>query len=270
MSEPFLYSREAHPADTAVRVGPVTIGGGGDPVVIAGPCTVESREQLLAAARAAKEAGAAMLRGGAFKQRTSPRDFAGLGEEGLRLLAEARAETGLPVVSEMTDLRQAALFTRYTDMVQVGERNMQNVALLRAAARTGLPVLLKRGRAATYEEWLLAAEYILREGNQDVVLCERGIRTFETYTRATFDAAAFPVLKSLTHLPVLADPSHAAGRSDLVSPLALAAVAAGAAGVMVEIHPEAARALCDGAQALPPAALPGLIDRIRKVSLCVK
>ena len=207
MSEAFLYSRAAHPADTVVHAGGVPIGGGEPPVVIAGPCTVEGRAQLLAAARAAKEAGASMLRGGAFKQRTSPRDFAGLGEEALRLLAEARAETGLPVVSEMTDLRQAELFARYADMIQIGERNMQNVALLRAAARTGLPVLLKRGRGATYGEWLLAAEYILQEGNPNVVLCERGIRTFETYTRATFDAAAFPALYALTHLPAVADPS---------------------------------------------------------------
>ena len=224
--------------------------GGDNFALIAGPCTVESREQLLDTARAVKDGGASMLRGGAYKPRTSPYAFQGLGQEGLRLLAEAKAETGLPVVTELMDVRDIEAVAEVADVVQVGARNMQNYTLLSEIGRAGLPVLLKRGPAATLEELLMAAEYVLKEGNEQVILCERGIRTFETAYRYTLDLMAVPVLQRLSHLPVVVDPSHAAGRRDLVGPLSLAAAAVGADGIIVEVHPNPEEAICDGPQQL--------------------
>jgi len=224
--------------------------GGGNFALMAGPCTVESREQLLETARVVNEGGASFLRGGAYKPRTSPYAFQGLGQEGLRLLAEAKRETGLPVVTELMDMRDIDDVLEVADIVQIGARNMQNYPLLTEIGRSGRPALLKRGLSATLEELLMAAEYILKEGNPNVMLCERGIRTFETAYRFTLDLMAVPVLKELTHLPVIVDPSHAAGRRDLVTPLSLAAAAVGADGIIVEVHPQPEAAICDGPQAL--------------------
>ncbi len=244
-----LVSREHHPNRSVIRVGGVPIGP--DMVtVIAGPCTVESHEQTLTAARMAKAAGASLLRGGAFKPRTSPYAFQGLGEAGLRILADVRAETGLPVVTEVIDPASVDLVSSYADMLQVGTRSMQNFTLLQAVGSAAKPVLLKRGMNATIEEWLMAAEYIAQRGNLDIVLCERGIRTFETATRNTLDISAVPIAQRLSHLPVIVDPSHSGGRRDLVLPLSRAAIAAGADGIIVDIHPRPATALCDGEQAL--------------------
>jgi 3-deoxy-7-phosphoheptulonate synthase len=244
-----LVSREHHPNRSVISVGGVPIGP--DTVtVIAGPCTVESHEQTLAAARMAQAAGAALLRGGAFKPRTSPYAFQGLGEAGLRILADVRAETGLPVVTEVIDPASVDLVSSYADMLQVGTRSMQNFTLLQAVGSAAKPVLLKRGMNATIEEWLMAAEYIAQRGNLDIVLCERGIRTFETATRNTLDISAVPIAQRLSHLPVIVDPSHSGGRRDLVLPLSRAAIAAGADGIIVDIHPRPSTALCDGEQAL--------------------
>ncbi|MFF3325656.1 3-deoxy-7-phosphoheptulonate synthase [Streptomyces sp. NPDC002889] len=244
-----LVSREHHPARSVIRVGGVPIGP--DTMsVIAGPCAVETPEQTLEAARMAMEAGASLLRGGAFKPRTSPYSYQGLGEAGLRILADVRAETGLPVVTEVIDPGSVDMVASYADMLQIGARNMQNFALLQAVGRSGRPVLLKRGFSATIEEWLSAAEYIAQRGNLDIVLCERGIRTFETATRNTLDISAVPVVQRLSHLPVIVDPSHSGGRRDLVLPLTRAAIAAGADGVLIDVHPEPRTALCDGDQAL--------------------
>ncbi len=244
-----LVSREHHANRSVIRVGGVPIGP--DTVtVIAGPCTVETPEQTVAAARMALAAGASMLRGGAYKPRTSPYAFQGLGEAGLKILAEVRAETGLPVVTEVIDPASVDLVCSYADMLQVGTRSMQNFALLQAVGSAGKPVLLKRGMNATIEEWLMAAEYIAQRGNLDIVLCERGIRTFETATRNTLDISAVPVAQRLSHLPVIIDPSHSGGRRDLVLPLSRAAIAAGADGIIVDVHPEPDQALCDGDQAL--------------------
>ncbi|MEU7146818.1 3-deoxy-7-phosphoheptulonate synthase [Streptomyces sp. NPDC045470] len=244
-----LVSREHHPARSVVRVGGVPIGP--DTLsVVAGPCAVESAEQTLAAARMAQAAGAAMLRGGAFKPRTSPYAYQGLGETGLRILADVRAETGLPVVTEVIDPGSVELVASYADMLQVGTRNMQNFALLQAVGSAGKPVLLKRGFGATIDEWLMAAEYIAQRGNLDIVLCERGIRTFETATRNTLDISAVPVAQRLSHLPVIVDPSHSGGRRELVLPLMRAALAVGADGVMIDVHPAPETARCDGDQAL--------------------
>jgi 3-deoxy-7-phosphoheptulonate synthase len=230
--------------------------------LIAGPCTVETREQTLTTARCVAAAGAAMLRGGAYKPRTSPHSFQGLGRNGLRLLAEARAETGLPIVTELTDVREIDAVVEVADVIQIGARNMQNSALLTEIGRSGLPALLKRGAAATIDDLLAAAEYILAEGNANVTLCERGIRTFERSTRFTLDISAVPVLKERTDLPVIVDPSHAAGRRELVRPLSLAAVAAGADGLIVEVHPNPAEAVCDGPQALTTAEFAGFADEV--------
>ncbi|HEY3759033.1 MAG TPA: 3-deoxy-7-phosphoheptulonate synthase [Solirubrobacteraceae bacterium] len=224
--------------------------GGGNFALIAGPCTVETREQTLETARVVRDAGATLLRGGAYKPRTSPYAFQGLGQEGLRLLAEAKAETGLPVVTELMDMRDLDAVLEVADVIQIGARNMQNYPLLAEIGRTGRPALLKRGLSSTLDELLMAAEYILKEGNPNVMLCERGIRTFETAYRFTLDLMAVPVLKELTHLPIIVDPSHAAGRRDLVLPLSLAAAAAGADGIIVEVHPNPDEAICDGPQAL--------------------
>jgi 3-deoxy-7-phosphoheptulonate synthase len=246
-----LVSRQMHSQDTRVPVGNVIIGGERI-AVIAGPCAIESRQQAMAAAAEVRRCGAVLFRGGAFKPRTSPYAFQGLGEEGLKILAEVREAYGLQVVTEITTPAQADLIMKYVDVVQVGARNMQNFDLLKCVGRLGRPVLLKRGLAATIEEWLMSAEYILSEGNEHVILCERGIRTFEPYTRNTLDLSSIPVIKKLTHLPVVIDPSHATGIREKVSPMARAAVAAGADGLMIEVHPDPDRALSDGAQSLYP------------------
>jgi 3-deoxy-7-phosphoheptulonate synthase len=250
--KPFkLVSRDFQPEDTVVRVGASTLGGGAFGV-IAGPCSIESAEQMLVAARAVRDAGASMLRGGAYKPRTSPYAFQGMGVEGLKLLRAAGDETGLPVVTEVLDVRDAATVAEYADVLQVGARNMQNFMMLDELGTMRKPILLKRGLAATIEELLSAAEYVLKGGNRDVILCERGIRTFETYTRNTLDLAAVAALKQLTHLPVLVDPSHATGRRDLIAPMARAGIAAGADGLMIEVHPDPEHARCDGPQSLTP------------------
>jgi 3-deoxy-7-phosphoheptulonate synthase len=250
IATPFkLVNRQTKPHRTVVDVGGVRIGGG-EFVVIAGPCSVESREQMLATARAVKEAGAVMLRGGAYKPRTSPYDFQGLGLEALEILSAVRRETGIPVVTEVMSMEDIDLICEHADMLQVGARNMQNFALLRKLAMVNKPVLLKRGPSATVKEWLLAAEYLLAGGNAQVVLCERGIKTFETEMRNTLDLAAVALARELSHLPVLADPSHGTGRRSLIAPLCRAAFALGADGVIIEVHPCPERALSDGAQSL--------------------
>jgi 3-deoxy-7-phosphoheptulonate synthase len=267
--QPFkLVSREFQPEHTVVRVRGEAIGGT-RLAVIAGPCSVESREQILATAEAVKAAGAGFLRGGAFKPRTSPYSFQGLEEEGLQLLAEARARTGLPVVTEAMDAAQLELVARYADVIQIGARNMQNYPLLREAGRCKLPVLLKRGVSATIEEFLLAAEYILNEGNYQVVLCERGIRGFNTHTRYTLDLSAVPVLKRLSHLPVIVDPSHGTGKWRYVGAMARAAVAAGADGLMIEVHPDPANALSDGPQSLNLENFAELMGSLRPLAAAV-
>src|SRR5437867_1873381 len=263
ISKPYkLASREVNPYDTVVRVGPVEIGGGSI-VVMGGPCSVDSEDNVLEAARAVKEAGGHILRGGAFKPRTSPYAFRGHGERGLHILAAARQETGLPVITEVMDPRDVELVASYADILQIGARNMQNFVLLDEVGKAKKPVLLKRGISASVEEWLLAAEYVLSHGNRDVILCERGIRTFETATRFTFDVNAIPLVKQLSHLPVIGDPSHATGKWDLVEPVALAAIAAGADGLEVEVHPNPDHALSDGAQSLTPKNFAKLMERAR-------
>jgi 3-deoxy-7-phosphoheptulonate synthase len=237
--------------------------GGDHFAMIAGPCTVESREQTLEAAHAVSAAGAAMFRGGAYKPRTSPYAFQGLGQEGLRLLAEAKAQTGLPIVTELMDLRDLDDVLEVADVIQIGARNMQNYSLLTEVGRSGRPALIKRGLSSTLEELLMAAEYVLKEGNESVILCERGIRTFETAYRFTLDLTAIPVLKELSHLPVIVDPSHAAGRRDLVTPLSLAAAAAGADGIIVEVHPKPDEAICDGPQALVADEFAHYMERVQ-------
>jgi 3-deoxy-7-phosphoheptulonate synthase len=255
-----LASREGRPhAPTVVKVGGVRIGGG-RPVVIGGPCVIEGRESLLEAARAMKAAGADMLRGGAFKPRTSPYAFQGLGDEGLRCLAEAREATELPVVTEAMEPDHVDLVTRYADMIQIGARNMANFPLLRRAGQAGKPVLLKRGFSATIEEWLMSAEYVLAHGNPDVVLCERGIRGFDSATRFTLDLTAVPLVKELSHLPIIVDPSHGTGRRSLVARMALAGLAAGADGLIVEAHPDPDRAMCDASQTIAPTELATVIE----------
>ena len=257
-----LVSLEFQAEPTVVRVGEAEIGGGTF-TVIAGPCSVESEEQVVEAARAAKEAGATLFRGGAFKPRTSPYSFQGLGEEGLEMLARAREETGLPIVTEVLDVRDIETVSRYADVLQVGARNMQNFLMLRDLGYQAKPVLLKRGMSCTVEEWLMAAEYILKEGNKQVILCERGIRTFETGTRNTLDISAVPAVKGSSHLPVVVDPSHATGVRELVPPLCRAALAAGADGIMVEMHPNPRAALCDGAQSLTLEDFRAMMDELK-------
>src|SRR3989475_11012958 len=265
ISKPYnLASREVNPYDTIVRVGQVEIGGGSI-VVMGGPCSVDTEENVLEAARAVKAAGGHILRGGAFKPRTSPYALRGHGEKGLQILAAARAETGLPVVTEVMDARDVQLVAKHADILQIGARNSQNYTLLDEVGRSGKPVLLKRGMSATIEEWLLAAEYVLSHGNRDVILCERGIRTFETATRFTFDVNAIPLVKKLSHLPLIGDPSHATGKWDLVEPVALAAVAAGAHGLIVEVHPTPNQALSDGAQSLDFENFDRLMDDLRRL-----
>lgn len=263
VTSPFkLASLDFHPEPTIVDVDGVKIGGG-EFVVMAGPCSVESRDQILESAHAVKQAGATILRGGAFKPRTSPYAFNGLGEEGLKMLAEARDQTGLKVVTELMDIENLELVANYTDIIQIGARNMQNFALLRELGKVRKPIMLKRGLSATIEEWLMAAEYILAGGNQDVILCERGIRTFETATRNTLDLNAIPVVKKLTHLPVIVDPSHGTGVADYVPAMAKAGLAAGADGLIIEVHPNPAKALSDGAQSLNVPQFSKLMEEVR-------
>ncbi len=264
-----LASRETKEGNTVITVGEVQIGGS-EFVVIAGPCAVESEEQLMEAANVVKKGGASMLRGGAFKPRTSPYSFQGLGEEGLKILAKAREKTGLPVVTEVMRASDIELIERYADVLQVGARNTQNFALLKAVGQAKKPVLLKRGMMTTLEELLMSAEYILASGNDNVILCERGIRTFETAMRNTLDISAVPVLKDKTHLPVIVDPSHAIGQWKFVLPLAKAAVAVGADGLLIEVHPDPLRALSDGPQSLKPEKFYKLMDEIESIAKIVR
>jgi 3-deoxy-7-phosphoheptulonate synthase len=263
-----LASREMHPDQTLVPLDGMKVGGP-KLAIIAGPCSVESRSQILETALAVKEAGATALRGGAFKPRTSPYSFQGMGEEGLQLLAEARNMTGLPVVTEAMSEEQVGLVARYADVIQIGARNMQNYPLLNTVGRSGRPVLLKRGMMSTIEELLMSAEYIMAQGNQRVILCERGIRTFEKATRNTTDINAVPVLKQLTHLPVILDPSHSTGKSDYVISVAKAAVAAGADGLIVEVHPHPEKAMSDGAQSLRPETFARMVAEVRRIAEAV-
>ena len=261
VQEPYKNAnRKFHPEDTIVPVGNTQIGGG-TLTIMAGPCSVESEEQIITVAKAVKASGATMLRGGAFKPRTSPYAFQGMGAEGLELMKLARAETGLPIVSEIMDASQLPLFDD-VDVIQVGARNMQNFNLLKVLGKQPKPVMIKRGLSSTYEEWLMSAEYVMASGNEQVILCERGIRTFETYTRNTLDLAAIPVLRHLTHLPVIIDPSHATGKYALVAPLAMGAVATGCDGLLIEVHNDPAHALSDGPQSLNPDAFDKLNRRI--------
>jgi len=263
-----LASRVMREEGTVIRIGDVTIGS--DTIqVMAGPCAVESREQLLRTAEEVKKAGARILRGGAYKPRTSPYAFQGLEEKGLEILAEAREKFGLLIVTEVMDPRTVPLVAEYADIIQVGARNMQNFFLLRELGKVNRPILLKRGLSATIEEWLLSAEYILSHGNPNVILCERGIRSFETYTRNTLDLSAVPIVKHLSHLPIVVDPSHGLGKWRFVTPMARAAIAAGADGLLVEVHPWPAEALCDGAQSLTPENFHNLIQEVKKIAEAV-
>jgi 3-deoxy-7-phosphoheptulonate synthase len=264
--QPYKFAgREAHPENTVIELEGVKIGTD-TVVVIAGPCAVESEEMLLETARSVRKSGAGVLRGGAYKPRTSPYSFQGLGEEALQFLARAREETGLPIITEVTDPRNVELVCRYADILQVGARNMQNFVLLTEVGKSGHPVMLKRGPSSTIKDLLLAAEYVIIEGNRDVLLCERGVTTFETYTRNTLDLSAVPVLKELSHLPVIVDPAHATGRNSLVEPMALAAVAAGADGIMVEVHPDPDAALCDGQQALALDEFERMMGKVKAIA----
>jgi 3-deoxy-7-phosphoheptulonate synthase len=263
-----LVSREFQKEDTVIEVRGKTVGGKAL-ALFAGPCSVEGHEMMVGIGGGVAAGGATFLRGGAFKPRTSPYAFQGMGEEGLKCLAEAREATGLPVATELMDPRDLDLVARYADVIQIGARNMQNFRLLTEVGKLDKPVILKRGMSATIQEWLMSAEYIASEGNQKIILCERGIRTYETATRNTFDVSAFPVVKSLSHLPVIADPSHAAGKAALVPPLAAAAIAAGADGLMIEVHPQPERALSDGPQSLKPDAFAAMVVRLRRVAEAV-
>jgi len=260
-----LVSREVKTENTIVRVGTVPVGGS-ELVLVAGPCAVESVEQTLATARAVKAAGGHILRGGAFKPRTSPYSFQGLGEAGLRILAEAREATGLPVVSEAIDVESVDLVEKYADAIQVGARNMQNFSLLKRVGKARKPVVLKRGLSATLEEFLMSAEYILAEGNYDVILCERGVRTFSDFSRNTLDLSIVPAVKQISHLPILVDPSHGTGRRDKVAPLSRAAAAVGADGLMIEVHNDPDRALSDGPQSITPEMFEALVVDLRKIA----
>ena len=266
VSEPYKKAnRKFHPEDTIVDVNGVKVGGGNF-AVMAGPCSVESEAQIVEVAKAVQSSGAAMLRGGAFKPRTSPYSFQGMGVQGLKLLLEAKAETGLPIVTELMSPKYCELFEEKVDLVQIGARNMQNFYLLKEVGKMSKPVLLKRGLSSTYEEWIMSAEYIMSEGNQNVILCERGIRTFENYTRNTLDVSAIPAIKRMSHLPIVVDPSHAGGYSWLVEPLALAAIAAGADGLIIEVHNNPAKALCDGQQSLTPIQFDELMEKAQKMT----
>ena len=263
VSEPFKKAnKKFHPVDSVIEIGDVKIGGGNF-AVIAGPCSVETKEQMEETAAAVKAAGAKLMRGGAYKPRTSPDAFQGLEKKGLELLQAARAHTGLPIVSEIVSPKHIEMFEMCVDVIQIGARNMQNFDLLKEVGKTNKPILLKRGLSSTIEEWLMSAEYIMSRGNNNVILCERGIRTFEKYTRNTLDLSAVVAVKQLSHLPVVVDPSHATGRSDMVEPMALAAVAAGADGLLIEVHNNPAKALCDGPQSLTPEVFSGLMTKVK-------
>jgi len=263
VQEPYKKAnRKFHPEDTIITVGNAKIGGGHFGI-IAGPCSVESREQICFVAEEVKKSGACMLRGGAFKPRTSPYSFQGMKAEGLELLVAAKKETGLPIVTELMSPTHVELFEEMVDMVQIGARNMQNFELLKEAGKMSKPILLKRGLSNTYEEWIMSAEYIMAEGNENVILCERGVRTFETYTRNTLDVSAIPAVRKMSHLPIVIDPSHAAGMSWMVEPLTLAAIAAGADGLMIEVHNDPARAKSDGQQSLTPAQFEAVMEKTR-------
>ena len=269
VQEPYKNAnRRFHPDDTVISVGNTKIGGG-NLTIMAGPCSVESEEQVVAIAKAVKASGATMLRGGAFKPRTSPYAFQGLGELGLEYLKVAKQETGLPIVTELMDLSQLHLF-KDVDVIQIGARNMQNFDLLKAVGNQEKPVMIKRGMSATYEEWLMSAEYVMAGGNKNVILCERGIRTFETKTRNTLDLAAIPVMKKMTHLPIIIDPSHATGKYWLVEPMSLAAVAAGADGLQIEVHNDPSAALCDGPQSLKPDVFDPLAKKLLQLHTTLK
>ena len=266
VSEPYKKAnRKFHPEDTIVDVNGVKVGGGNF-AVMAGPCSVESEEQIIEVAKDVQSSGAAMLRGGAFKPRTSPYSFQGMGVQGLKLLLEAKAETGLPIVTELMSPKYCELFEEKVDLVQIGARNMQNFDLLKEVGKMSKPVLLKRGLSNTYEEWIMSAEYIMSEGNQNVIICERGIRTFENYTRNTLDVSAIPAIKRMSHLPIVVDPSHSGGYSWLVEPLALAAIAAGADGLIIEVHNNPAKALCDGQQSLTPVQFDDLMKKAEQMT----
>ncbi|MFQ6029137.1 MAG: 3-deoxy-7-phosphoheptulonate synthase [Dehalococcoidia bacterium] len=270
ISKPYKQaSREFHPDNSIVMVGDAAVGGP-EPVIMAGPCSVEDEEQMVSTARAVKAAGAKVLRGGAFKPRTSPYSFRGMGLDGLKLLNLAKQETGLPIITEVMTPGDVDTVAQYSDVLQVGARNMQNYNLLDAVGETRMPVMVKRGLAASYEEWLLAAEYVLAGGNTNVMLCERGIRAFESFTRFTLDVAAIPVIKRLSHLPIVGDPSHSTGKWYLVTPVALAAIAAGAHGLLVEVHPNPDIAKCDGPQSLTFQNFSLLMDQVRAVSDAVE
>ena len=263
VQEPYKKAnRKFHPEDTVVTVGSAKIGGGSFSV-IAGPCSVESEAQICEVAEDVKRSGAALLRGGAFKPRTSPYSFQGMGTAGLELLLEAKKKTGLPIVTEIMDPRMAELFEEEVDVVQVGARNMQNFELLKEVGKMSKPILLKRGLSNTYEEWIMSAEYIMAAGNENVILCERGVRTFETYTRNTLDVSAIPAIKQMSHLPVIVDPSHAAGMYWMVEPLAMAAIAAGADGLIIEVHNDPTHAKCDGQQSLTPKKFDELMKKVK-------
>lgn len=269
VQEPYkLANRAFHPEDTIVDVAGVKVGGG-HMALIAGPCSVESEEQVIEIAKAAKESGANMLRGGAFKPRTSPYSFQGMGLAGLDILCKAREVTGLPIVTELMSAEYLDLFDEKVDLIQIGARNMQNFDLLKQLGKTKKPILLKRGLNATYEEWIMSAEYIMSSGNPNVILCERGVRTFESYTRNTLDLQAIPVIRRLSHLPIIVDPSHAGGKWWLVEPMSKAAVAAGADGLMIEVHNNPECALCDGGQSLKPAKYDTLLKEIRQIAEAV-
>lgn len=262
VSEPYKRAnRKFHPEDTVVKVGSASIGGGNFSV-IAGPCSVESEKQIVEVARDVQASGAALLRGGVFKPRTSPYSFQGMGTPGLDLLLEAKAATGMPIVTELMSPKYCQLFEDKVDVIQIGARNMQNFDLLKEVGKLSKPILLKRGLSSSYEEWIMSAEYIMSEGNENVILCERGIRTFETYTRNTLDVSAIPAVKRMSHLPVVVDPSHSAGMYWMVEPLALAAVAAGADGLLIEVHNDPANAKCDGQQSLTPEHFKTLMDKV--------
>jgi 3-deoxy-7-phosphoheptulonate synthase len=266
VSKPYkMVSRDFHPESSVVDAGGVKFGDGQPPVLIAGPCSVESEAQMLAAARIVKETGAHMLRGGAFKPRTGPHSFQGLGVDGLKYLRQAGEAEGLPVITEVMRIEQLEIICRYADVLQIGARNMQNFDLLKEAGKTGHPILLKRGMSATIEEFLSAAEYILAEGNSRVILCERGIRTFEKATRNTLDLSVVPLIREMSHLPIVVDPSHATGRRSLVGPMAKAAIVVGAHGVMIEVHPDPDKALCDGAQSLNGEDFSKLVAELKRL-----
>ena len=266
VQEPYkMANRKFHPEDTVISVDSARIGGGHFSV-IAGPCSVENKEQVMETAKAVRASGAAMLRGGAFKPRTSPYAFQGMGLDGLELLLEAKAETGLPIVTELVSPKHCDIFEQKVDVVQIGARNMQNFDLLKEAGQLSKPVLLKRNPSSSYEEWIMSAEYIMAAGNQNVILCERGIRTFESYTRNTLDISAIPAIRRMSHLPIIVDPSHSGGYYWLVDPLAMAAVAAGCDGLIVEVHNNPACAMCDGQQSLTPQRFDALMGKVTKLA----